>query len=52
VTHAALMRAGEFIDAGPIDAVLTGGALSECFGLDLRLDRCADGRWTAWSPRT
>lgn len=51
VTHAALMRSGAIIAAGPIETTLAAETLSECFGLPLRLDRRDDGRWTAWSPR-
>ncbi|MEM1334760.1 MAG: ATP-binding cassette domain-containing protein [Actinomycetota bacterium] len=51
VTHAALMRRGGLLTTGPIDDVLDASALSECFGVSLRLDRRDDGRWTAWSPR-
>ncbi len=51
VTHAALMRRGGMLACGAIDDVLSGEALTECFGLPLRVDRRTDGRWTAWSPR-
>ncbi len=46
VTHALLLRTGQVVAAGAIAAVLTGPALSECFGirLDLELDT---GRYTA-----
>ena len=47
-THALLLRAGEVLAAGPIDDVLTAGALSACFGLTLRLEQ-RDGRWHAWA---
>ena len=45
-THALLVGGGRIVGADPIDDVLTAAALSDCFGLALRLDR-VDGRWTA-----
>ncbi|MEL6891450.1 MAG: ATP-binding cassette domain-containing protein [Actinomycetota bacterium] len=51
VTHLALMRDGGVLTSGPIDDALNGESLSECFGLPLQLERRADGRWSAWSPR-
>lgn len=45
-THALLMRGGEVVGAGPIEATLTEAALSETFGLPLALSR-ADGRYAA-----
>jgi len=51
VTHLGLMRAGAMVSTGPIDDILTSHALSECFGIELRVDRRADGRWSAWAPR-
>ncbi len=45
-THVMLMRAGRVADAGPIDEVLTGDALSQLFERALVLDR-VDGRWSA-----
>jgi iron complex transport system ATP-binding protein len=45
-THAALLRAGEVATAGPIRDVLTGDALSACFGLPIRVTH-EDGRWAA-----
>ncbi|MET0144578.1 MAG: ATP-binding cassette domain-containing protein [Ilumatobacteraceae bacterium] len=50
-THVFMMRAGRVLATGPIDDVLTAGALSECFGLDLTLDRRANGRFSAWARR-
>jgi len=38
-THAALMRDGRFIHAGPISQVLTSAKVSEAFGLDLSLHK-------------
>jgi iron complex transport system ATP-binding protein len=46
-THALLLRDGHVHAAGHIDEVLTATALSDVFGLALRLER-RDGRWLAW----
>ncbi len=46
VTHAALLTAGRVVDRGPVEAVLTEGALSRCYGLDIVVERRA-GRWWA-----
>jgi iron complex transport system ATP-binding protein len=51
VTHVALLQGGGVLAEGPVEATLTAEALSECFGLPLRLERRDDGRFTAWSPR-
>jgi len=48
LTHAALLREGRILTAGPIDDVLVAETLSECFGLPLELARRADGRFSAW----
>ena len=47
-THALLLRAGAVLAAGPISETLTGETLSDCFGLELELER-RHGRWTAWA---
>jgi iron complex transport system ATP-binding protein len=47
-THVLLVRGGRALAAGPIDEVLTPGALSDTFGLALQLERRGE-RWTAWS---
>jgi iron complex transport system ATP-binding protein len=44
-THAALMRAGRLIAAGPLEVVLGAESLSACFGVEVVLDR-AEGRWS------
>jgi iron complex transport system ATP-binding protein len=51
VTHLAMLRNGRLHASGLIDDTLTGPALSDCFGLELRLERRDDGRYTAWAPR-
>jgi len=45
-THAALVRAGTVVTAGPIGGVLTGPAVSEAFGLTVAVGH-AGGRWSA-----
>lgn len=49
-THALLIGAGEIMAAGPIEDVLTAEALSELFGLTLRLDH-RGGRYAARAAR-
>jgi iron complex transport system ATP-binding protein len=51
LTHAMLMRAGRIVAAGSLDAVLTAEKLSDTFGLELRLERRGDGRFSAWAVR-
>ena len=45
-THALLLRGGRALAIGPVDEVMTGRALSACFGLPLRMYR-HEGRFTA-----
>ncbi|CAB4707475.1 MAG: ATP-binding cassette domain-containing protein [Actinobacteria bacterium] len=49
MTHALLLRSGRVVSVGPIAQALTAETLSECFGLDLVLERRGDGRLTAWA---
>jgi len=42
-SHALLLRVGRVVASGPIEEALTEATLSECFGLELRLER-VDGR--------
>jgi iron complex transport system ATP-binding protein len=51
LTHAMLMRAGSVVAAGGLDTVLTAEGLSDTFGIDLRLERRSDGRFSAWARR-
>jgi len=51
VTHALLLRDGRAVTQGPLDAALTAEALSECFDMDLALERRPDGRLSAWARR-
>ena len=46
VTHAALVRQGRMVAAGPADDVLTSKMVSSCFGVAVELDR-SEGRITA-----
>lgn len=45
-THAALLRGGRILAAGPAESVLTTELVSECFDHPIRLGR-AGGRWSA-----
>jgi iron complex transport system ATP-binding protein len=45
-THAALLRAGRVVGAGPIEATLTPSTMSTCFGIEVRVTRDG-GRWSA-----
>ena len=45
-THAALLRTGGVVAAGPIDHVLTTELLEACFEVPIELAH-ADGRWSA-----
>jgi iron complex transport system ATP-binding protein len=46
VTHAALLRNGSLVAAGPIDDVVTDSAVSDAFGVSVSVERHA-GRWSA-----
>jgi iron complex transport system ATP-binding protein len=46
VTHAALLRGGRMTASGAIGTVLTDGAVSDAFGVDLTVER-RSGRWRA-----
>jgi iron complex transport system ATP-binding protein len=47
ITHALLLRSGQVVAAGPIEEVLTRGALSACFGLPLTVEKLPAGRYAA-----
>jgi iron complex transport system ATP-binding protein len=49
-SHAILLRGGSPIAVGPVEETLTEAALSEMFGLPVRVGRDRAGRWsaTAW----
>ena len=49
ITHALLLRDGARLAAGPVTEVLDAATLGNCFGLDLHLERRADGRFSAWA---
>ena len=42
MTHVLMLRDGEVVIQGPIEPCLTSGALSECFGMPLHLERRPD----------
>jgi iron complex transport system ATP-binding protein len=45
-THAALLRDGQLVAAGSVDAVLAAEPLEACFGIAVDVAR-RNGRWTA-----
>ena len=49
VTHALLLRHGKAVAQGPIDEALTEASLSDCFEMNLALERRPDGRLSAWA---
>jgi iron complex transport system ATP-binding protein len=51
MTHVLMLRHGEVVARGPIEAELTAEALTECFEMPLVLERRDDGRLSAWTPR-
>lgn len=50
MTHVLMLRAGRILAKGPIESCLDSHSLSECFGVDLRLEQRNNGRYVAWSP--
>ena len=46
-TNVMLLHEGRVLSAGPLEEVLTEASLSECFEMNLRLER-RHGRWWAW----
>ncbi len=48
VTHAALLRSGRLVAAGPVEEVLTDVRVSDAFGVELAVERHR-GRWAARS---
>jgi len=46
ITHAALLRGGRIVAAGPVGEVLTDGAVSHAFGVDVTVE-LRGGRWRA-----
>jgi len=49
-THAALLRTGRVVTAGPVEEVLTDEHLSACFAIDVEVER-RRGRWWATARR-
>ena len=48
-THVLLLANGQPLAQGPIGETLTAKLLSNCFGIELKLEQ-RDGRWLAWGP--
>lgn len=44
-THCLLLRNGATVTSGPIEDVLTAHNVAECFGLEVEVERRANGRW-------
>jgi iron complex transport system ATP-binding protein len=51
IGHALLLREGRVLARGPVEEVLTGDRLTECFGRPVTVAR-REGRWAAWSGRS
>lgn len=49
MTHVLMLHEGTVVASGPIGRALTSATLSQCFGLDLELERRADGRFNAFA---
>ena len=49
-THALLMKNGAAVSQGAIEDVLTSANVSECFDINLAVDRRDNRRWTAYRP--
>jgi iron complex transport system ATP-binding protein len=49
MTHVLMLRDGIVTQQGRIDECLSSETLSECFGMELQLERRPDGRLSAWS---
>ncbi|MFM8858166.1 MAG: ABC transporter ATP-binding protein [Actinomycetota bacterium] len=49
ITHVLMLKQGRVLVSGPIDSCLDAQSLYECFGIELRLERRSNGRFSAWS---
>jgi iron complex transport system ATP-binding protein len=49
MTHVLMLKQGRILVSGPIETCLDAPSLSECFGIELHLERRANGRFSAWS---
>jgi iron complex transport system ATP-binding protein len=49
ITHAAILVGGRISTSGPIEEVITARWLTECFGINLTVERRRNGRFSAWS---
>jgi iron complex transport system ATP-binding protein len=52
VRRALLLNGGAAVAAGPIEDVLTSSQVSAVFGVPIRVERAADGRWRATGARS
>jgi iron complex transport system ATP-binding protein len=52
MTHVLMLRDGDVLTSGPLDACLTADTVSACFGMPLQLERRGDGRLSAWARAT
>lgn len=49
MTHVLALKDGQVMARGPIENLMSADLLSRCFGLEVHLERRADGRYSAWS---
>lgn len=49
MTHVLALKHGRVLAQGPIEDLMSSDLMSRCFGIDVRLERRADGRYSAWS---
>lgn len=51
VTHGLVLADGRAIASGPVDDTITEQFVSQAFGLPVRIERRANGRFSAWTER-
>lgn len=49
MTHVLMLKRGRILVSGPIELCLDAPSLSDCFGIELHLERRSNGRFSAWS---
>ncbi|MGA0878077.1 MAG: ABC transporter ATP-binding protein [Ilumatobacteraceae bacterium] len=49
MTHVLALKSGRVLARGPIEELMSAPVISQCFGIDVHLERRADGRFAAWS---
>lgn len=49
MTHVLVLRDGRPLASGPIESVLDARTLSDCFRVELQLEKRPNGRYSAWS---